>query len=324
MGPRRRRHWAPSRVGNVDGEVRSTPLVDQSASSVFSGECCAQPVVRFGGTYRQRVEGVDCDAPVRLVCLACGAAVVVRCGSSQVGRCAPCARRYRNRVRRLIQDGIECVPMGTAVLLTVTAPSEKGVHCLRHRKCGGGGWDCVPCLCSPVGGVDLAEWNPGLTKRMNRVLEAMRRGEASPLVGGRRCPVAFEYLQGRELQERGALHVHAVLLPRGRAPLQFDRKALRELVMRHGFGHELDLERIGTSRHGGSKAKSPGRVAAYVSKYVSKAADARGRAPWASLPRRRQAPYRTWTCSRAWPRSMKEVRSEQQRWARAAAGGRRS
>lgn len=171
---------------------------------------------------------------------------------------------------------------------------------------------------------DLAEWNASLTKRMNRFLEAMRRGEASPMVGGRRRPVAFDYLQGRELQERGALHVHAVLIPRGRAPLQFDRKALRELAMRHGFGHELKLERIGTSRHGGSKAKSPGRVAGYVSKYVSKAANERGKAPWASLPRRRQAPYRTWTRSRGWPRSMKEVRDEQRRWARVAAGGRRS
>jgi hypothetical protein len=324
MGPRRRRHWAPSRVGNVDGEVRNTPPVDESESSVFPGQCCAQPALRFGGTYRQRVEGVDCDVPIRLVCLACGAAAVARCDTSQAGRCAPCARRNRNRVRWLIQDGIEFVPIGTAVLLTVTAPSEKGAHCLRHRKCGGGGWDCVACPCSPVGGVDLAEWNASLTKRMNRLLEAMRRGEASPMVGGRRRPVGFDYLQGRELQERGALHVHAVLIPRGRAPLQFDRKALRELAMRHGFGHELKLERIGTSGHGGSKAKSPGRVAGYVSKYVSKAADERGRAPWASLPRRRQAPYRTWTRSRGWPRSMKEVRDEQRRWARATAGGRRS
>ncbi len=308
----------------MSGDVGSTPPVLGSEASVVSGQCSAQPQVRFGKKYAHRIDGVDCDAPVVLVCLSCGGRSIVRCQTSQVRRCGPCARRYRNRVRQLIQDGIELLPLGMAVFLTVTAPSEKGAHCRRHRRCQGAGWDCLPCVCSPVGGVDLADWNATLTKRMNRMLEALRRGEASPMVGGRRRPVSFDYVQGREVQRRGALHVHAVLLPRGRAPLQLDRKALRELVMRHGFGHEIEFERIGTSQHGGSKAKTPGRVAGYVSKYVSKAADQREEVPWPALPRRRQAPYRTWTRSRGWPRSMKEVRDEQRRWARAAAGGRRS
>jgi hypothetical protein len=180
------------------------------------------------------------------------------------------------------------------------------------------------CPCSPIEGVDLAEWNASLTKRMNRLLEGIRRGEASPRVGGRRRPVSFEYVQGREVQVRGALHVHAVVLPRRAKALQLDRKALRALVISHGFGHEVTLERIGTSKHGGSKSKSPGRVAGYVSKYVSKAADQRDQVRWPTVPDGRQAPYRTWTRSRGWPRSMTEVRDAQRKWARAEAGGRRS
>jgi hypothetical protein len=159
---------------------------------------------------------------------------------------------------------------------------------------------------------------------MNRVLEAIRRGEASPLVRGRRRSVRLEYFQGREVQLRGALHVHAVLLPQDGKSLQLDRRLLRQLVVRHGFGHEMVLERIGTSAHGGSKAKTPGRVVSYISKYVAKAADARETVPWTALPHGRQAAYRTWTRSRGWPQSMKEVRNAQRRWAQAAAGGRRS
>jgi hypothetical protein len=77
--------------------------------------------------------------------------------------------------------------------------------------------------------------------------------------------------EGREAQRRGAVDIHTVLLPRDGVPVQINRRAMREVVIRHGFGHGMDMDRIGISRHGESKAKSPGRVAGYVSKYVSKA-----------------------------------------------------
>lgn len=227
-------------------------------------------------------------------------------------------------MRVVVKDGLEHVPAGVALLLTVTAPSEHGAHCRRHKKCDEAGLDCEVCPCSPPDGVDLAVWNRSLTQRTNRLLEAIRRGEASPLFAGRRRKIGLEYFQAREPQDRGALHIHAVLLPLDGKPVQLDKRQLRTLAMRHGFGHEITTERIGTSRHGGSKARSPGRVSGYLSKYVSKGADLRDGVPWPPLPRGRQAPYRTWTRSRGWPRSMKEVQHAQRQWPRTAAEGRRS
>lgn len=306
------------------GEGVGTASTQKDSASAFPGQCCAYPLVRFSKKLPKPVAGIDCESPLVLACLSCGASGAIRCDTSQSRRCEPCAKRSRRRVQQLVQDGLEHVPPGTALLLTVTAPSDRGSHCRRHRRCEGTGSDCEMCTCSPPGGVDLAEWNASCTKRMNRVLEGIRRGEASPLVGGVRCRVRIEYFQGREVQERGALHFHVVLIsPTGRS-IQLDRRALRGLVMVHGFGHEIDLQRIGTSKHGGSKAKSPGRVAWYVSKYVSKSADARDAVPWASPRVQRQAPYRTWTRSRGWPRTMKEVRNAQRKWAHEAAAGRRS
>jgi hypothetical protein len=164
--------------------------------------------------------------------------------------------------------------------------------------------------------VDLARWNESVTKRVNRLLSAVKRGEASPKVRGRRASVEFEYFQAREVQRRGALHVHVVLIPVADKPLQLDGKLLRELAMSHGFGHSVDLRRIGTSKHGGSKAHSPGRVGGYLAKYVTKAADLRAAMPWANPAYgRRQAPFRTWTRSLGWGVTMRDVREA----ARAAA-----
>jgi hypothetical protein len=242
------------------------------------------------------------------------------CGSSKASQCVPCARRYRRRVQALVQSRLEQVRLGAALQLTVTAPSEKDSHCQVHRKCDASGPTCEVCACSPEGGVDLADWNACLTRSMNRLLSAIRRGEASPRVGGRRRPVSLEYFQAREVQRRGALHVHVVLVPVANKPVQLNRKMLKQLAISHGFGHEVDLQRVGTSKHGGSTARSPGRVAGYLSKYVTKAADLRGDVAWPCQPYgRRQAAFRTWTRSQGWGVTMRDVREAARAAAREAA-----
>jgi hypothetical protein len=128
------------------------------------------------------------------------------CGSAKASRCVPCARRYRRRVRALVQTRLEQVRPRTALLLTLTAPSDRGRHCQVHRKCDATGTTCEVCPCTPEGGVDLADWNASLTRRTNRLLSAIKRGEASPKVRGQRAAVALEYFQAREVQRRGALH----------------------------------------------------------------------------------------------------------------------
>ena len=158
----------------------------------------------------------------------------------------------------------------------------------------------------PPGGVDLGEWNATLTARMNRFREALRRGEASPRVGGHRRAVPLEYFGAKEVQRRGALHVHDLLRRSDGKALHLRTAELRRLAIAHGFGHEVMVRKVGLSKHGGSKAKSSRGAAFYVSKYGSKAADERERVRWASgAPGKR---WRTLTASRGWGSTMKEQR----------------
>jgi len=303
----------------VSGDVDSTPPVNLSDARGFPGRCCVSPRVQFVGFIGQRPADLNCEAPSYLYCASCKADGFMRCGSSRASRCAPCSRRYKRRVRALVETRLEQVRAGAALLLTLTAPSEKGAHCQVHRGCDGAGVTCQVCPCSVPGGVDLGSWNASLTKRVNRLLSAIRRGEASPKVRGRRAAVAVEYFQAREVQQRGALHVHVVLVPSADKPLQLDRRMLRQLAMSHEFGHSVDLRPVGTSKHGGSKARSPGRVAGYLSKYVTKAADLRAAVPWPCQPYgRRQAAFRTWTRSQSWGVTMRDVREAARPAARAA------
>lgn len=187
--------------------------------------------------------------------------------------------------------------------LTLTAPGHTGsvTHCHRHKRKGCEDDGCEVCPCTPDGGVDLARWNVGLTCRTNRLLEAVRRGEASPLVRGRRQRVPLEYFQAREVQRRGALHLHIPLVRSDGKALMLDKKLLRGLAIAHGFGHSMTYKPF---------AKG---LAYYCSKYVAKGADERSRLPWLYGKRHKRtgdATYRTWTRSRGFGKSMRQVRQE--------------
>jgi hypothetical protein len=228
---------------------------------------------------------------------------------------------------------------GNVWFLTVTPPGDRQ-HCRRHSKCFGDGWDCSVCPCTPEGGVDLAEFNATFTDRLNRVITAIRRGEASPRLPAKRVrrgsgyqwvkirqrvPVA--YMRAVEVQDgkrrsdglgRMGLHGHIPLYRTDGKALQLRERTLRELVMRHGFGHRVTLQRV--SFRPGEDGEDFVRVAGYVAKYVAKAADCRDAVPW-RLPdgsRSLRASYRSWSASRSWGASMGDVRCQ----LKAAAEGR--
>jgi hypothetical protein len=116
------------------------------------------------------------------------------------------------------------------------------------------------------------------------------------------CP--FEYFRVVEVQKRGALHLHILVwsaepLPRGQ---------VQELALAAGFGCQVDLSPLSPQRH-----------AHYAAKYATKATDQRGAAPWAvdvvntrtgEVTRgRAPARYRTWSSSRQWGLTVKQVRA---------------
>lgn len=209
---------------------------------------------------------------------------------------------------------------GRVYMLTLTAPGSA-----EHSPDGGRRLcECTTTERLPNGTprmlndeVALAEWNGLVGRNWNNFVTDLRR-----MLG-----VPVEYSAAKEIQARGALHLHV--------PIRFggwserlnrrDRSGcpflIKKLAMRHGFGHSVDLREVA-----GDDIE---RVSWYPAKYVSKAAAARDDAPYmhpvtGELGRGR---WRTWTASRNWGDTMAAIRAAQRAWAQeaaAAAAGRGS
>jgi hypothetical protein len=250
-----------------------------------------------GGRHRLRVVGyvrgrgpawLDCARPLHVVCRDCDHVTRWACSGHRESRCKPCAGRYRRRVRTVALSGTRR-QSGFHYFLTLTAPGDR-----QHRQGKSGDW----CECTPAGGVDLGRWNASHSARWNHLRTLLRR-ELSP---------SLEYFRGVEVQGRGALHDHALMW----SPVPLRKRDVKELAMRAGFGHSVDLVECVP----GSK-----RASYYVSKYVTKSTDLRSAVPWWGQTVDYatgevldglvdDAPYRTWSQSRAWGIKMAEARAD--------------
>ena len=184
---------------------------------------------------------------------------------------------------------------GYLYLLTLTAPGERE-HGLPNGEL---------CPCTPAGGVDLAEWNATHSGRWNHLRTNLRRDHEG-----------LHFMRGVEVQKRGALHDHALVW----SPTPLNLAAVRHRAITAGFGHSVDLAQCVP----GSR-----KAAYYVSKYVTKACDARDSVPWAAdvvdratgeVTREVVAGrYRTWSCSRGWGTTMTEIRAVAREYAQTKA-----
>lgn len=257
-----------------------------------------------------RPDGLDCQRPLRVVCRDCDHRTAWACAGHRESACKPCATRYRTRVRTVAASGLRR-SAGFLYFLTLTAPGAEA-HCLRAGCSGAGdGLGCrhPRCPCTPVGGVDLAEWNTSHSARWNRLRTALRRDYPG-----------LQFFRGVEVQNRRpALHDHAMVW--SPTPLHVGDlpglPGLRSRAISAGFGHSLDCPPVDP----GSR-----KAAYYVSKYVTKATDLRESVPWIGetvdtrtgevtrglVPGR----YRTWSMSRGWGSTMAEVRQAAAGYAR--------
>ena len=245
----------------------------------------------------RRGAGVECDRPLQVVCRRCDYETVWACAGHRESRCKPCADRYRRRVRRVAESGTGR-PEGFEYFLTLTAIGTR-VHSLPGgRRC-----ECTSPATALSTDERMARWNASHSARWNHFRTALRREYP-----------ALEFFRGVEVQGRGALHDHAMIW----SPRPLRRSVVKELAMRAGFGHSVDLVEV----RPGSK-----RAAYYVSKYITKATDSRSAVPWwgqvidyrtgevtEDLVAGR---YRTWSMSRQWGLTMAAVRAEAREWARA-------
>ena len=236
-----------------------------------------------------------CEQPHWLVCLDCSQRKASRCGRSSRAVCNPCGDTYRRRVKRVFASGWCDNPLKAMVMLTVTAPGDQA-HTLPNGQ-------RFPC--TPEGGICIGEFNTLAGQAFNRLMQDLRRRYGD-----------VQYARAAEVQKRGALHFHIVMrVPRlGTLLGDFDKRnpfcALRQLVERHGFGHEIELEPATES------------AAWYCAKYVSKSCDDRQTLPW--LDRHTgelstgNGRYRPWSASRRWGATMASIRATQAAWAQAA------
>lgn len=237
-----------------------------------------------------RRPGLDCDSPLRAVCMSCGHSEAWRCNSHRASRCVPCSWRYRRLVSRVAQENPTGLPH--LYLLTITAPGTRSTHKRWHRNEWSGQPLHADCSCSLDEG--LADWNASAGKRWN-----VLRGNLRRLVPD------LEFFRAVEPQKRGALHLHVIVA----SPVALDPLAVQRLALAAGFGCVMDLAVIeaGSRRH-----------AYYVAKYVTKAADSRADVPWAAdvvnletgeidhLPT--MPTYRTWSSSHGWGLTMRALK----------------
>lgn len=247
--------------------------------------CPVHPDGRCRPRYRgraARVEDDRCERPLLMAC-ECGEGFRARCQASSRAKCGPCSESYRHRVRRVASSGLVALP-GRTYMLTLTAPGD-----VPHRR----GRSGIMCPCTPPGGVDLATWNGTMAQRWNHFVTDVRRS-----IG------PCEYFAAKEAQKRGALHLHVPM--RFDVPTRLSLARLRLLAIRHGFGHEVDVQEVTDDQ----------RAAWYVAKYVTKASSERERVPFVHRHTGEVGPgrWRTWTASRRWGSSMASVRAAQRDW----------
>lgn len=245
-----------------------------------------EPLPRYmqAGTAARPVANEGCSRRRHLRCVLCSERREVDCQSSRRTRCVYCSERYRKRVRRVASSGLVFLAAGVTYSLTLTAPG-RDVHFIRGK---------VVCPCTPKGGVNLGVWNGRAASNFNRFKQSLER----------RVKARLEHFRATEPQDRGALHYH--VLVRFDRPVVLRRSMVRALAIKHGFGHEIDVQDVLEER----------RTPAYLSKYVSKSADERRSVPFVHRETGEVGPgrWRTWSSSRRWGESMADVRAAQRKW----------
>lgn len=250
--------------------------------------------LRARGLSESDIPNPGCSAPMVFVCNHCSGARLFGCATSRASQCPECSEKYKRRLYRIVESGISGrLGVGHMYFLTLTAP---GVS--RHYRHG------RQCPCTPVGGVDLSEWNVRAGECWNRLRTWLKDTYGFEI----------QYFRGVEIQQRGAIHYHVPVW----SPVPIDVDSVELAAVRAGFGHEVDLEPVS-----GLSSGVPG----YVAKYVTKTSDQRDSVPWSvdqvdvetgEICRRQvRATYRGYSKSARWGLTMKEIKAALRDQARA-------
>lgn len=260
----------------------------------------------------------SCESPARLYCSMCREWDGKRCDSGRASKCQTCSVIKLGDLRSVARSGVPESMLGLVCLMTLTGPGRRLLP-----------WDASVCrhapdvVCSgPLGcrveSLPAAAWHSTMPSRWSWFVEYLRRSVGRDLA----------YFKVYEWQQRGVLHVHALVrLPDGVSAKSFAR-AVRLCSLRWGFGKPdirwLPVGDVPTQlREGVPAARSPRRAAAgYVAKYCTKGYEDLGAV--LQLDRSTGALssrcIRPWSASRHWGETMRDCKSRRLGfWAGAAA-----
>lgn len=236
-----------------------------------------------------RPDGITCEKPLLAVCRepSCSHRVVMQCRNHRETRCKPCSSRYRRNLTRLAADGIDRRSRsGYQGMLTLTGPGDPGHNRWRLTRSA----EVRVCGCDKHMASGPGVWNASAARRWNQLRTALAR-EYPGLI----------YLRAVEVQKRGVIHLHVIIW----TPKPMALQRVQTLALAAGFGCNVQWAPCVP----GSR-----QLAYYVAKYVTKATDSRDDCPWdvvntytgeiIALPTAR---YRTWSCSRTWGMTMKQL-----------------
>lgn len=233
-----------------------------------------------------------CSSPNLMLCAHCAERAHFPCGTRHEKRCGNCSRVYRRRLARLAEYGASLPSRSrwSGGMLTLTAP---GTDPHRAWVVGGSNRDAPMCGCTLTQGrKSLAIWNASASSRWNHLRTALRQQYPD-----------LEFFAAKEVQTRGALHLHVIIAN----PEPIDVRLVQAMARRAGFGCVLDY----APAEPGSR-----RFAYYVSKYVTKDAEPAGVAWLREVLDKRtgevtvqtRARYRPWSQSRDYGLTMAELR----------------
>lgn len=261
---------------------------------------CVHDYVFLGDAGYRLGRTIACVRPQCLLCVTCGNHLVIPCGNSNVNKCRDCGLRYKRKVKRRITDGIGLVPAHAVACLTFTPPGVE-VQCRKHVRCTGGREDDCEVYATITTQNEVAEWNGELSVRQNRLVTAIRRGEASPKVRGQLVPIEdLDYFCARERGDKryreygqALIHGHMVLRRSSGAPMLLSERKMQKLLVEHGFGRKFTLKSITGDGAANYLTKS---LAKYVSKGVAERFQVECVRDGVIVPWR----GRLWTSSQAW------------------------
>jgi len=251
-----------------------------------------------------------CSSPQRLVCIICNEWHLVRCKSSRSSKCGHCAELKRLDVASIGRSGWTDRPTDRGYWVTLTAPGQSVLPWDRRQCRHSGGVVCGGERGCVVDAQALAIWHDGMGMRWSHWVTAVRRALGPS--------VTVDFFKTYEPQQRGALHIHAMVRVSGAVAAKRVETVMRWAASRSwiGFGRQATIAPVDLS-----DGRSVARTAGYCAKYASKSADAlpdvlRLNAATGEV---RHGGLRSWSASRSWGDTMRCINIRRRAWAAGAA-----